>query len=115
MFDAWWVLIPITAILAGALKDWVKIRAQQRVLGASTKDLEQDVATLQKENNALNERLKNLEAIVVSQTWDVLHDKSLPPADRERQVATVAHREFAPEPGPTDAQRAAQLARRLGG
>lgn len=116
MTAAWiWVLIPLAAILAGAFKDWLKIRSQQRALGASTKDLEQDVAALQKENDALNERLKNLEAIVVSQTWDVLHDKALPPADRERRVATVAHREFASEPGSTDAQRAAELARRLGG
>lgn len=112
----WWVLIPITAILAGALKDWAKIRSQQRVLGASTKDLEKDVAALRKENELLEERLKNLEAIVVSQTWDVLHDNSLPPADRERRVATVAHRELAPaDRAAEDQQRAAQLARRLGG
>lgn len=117
MTAAWiWVLIPLTAILAGAFKDWLKIRARQRALEVSTKDLEKDVAALQKENELLEERLRHLEAIVVSQTWDVLHDKDLPPAARERRVATVAHRELAPaDRAAEDQQRAAQLARRLGG
>ena len=117
MTAAWiWVLIPLTAILAGAFKDWLKIRSQQRELGVSARDLEKDVAALQKENEILEERLRNLEAIVVSQTWDVLNDKSLPPADRGRRVATVAHRELTPpDRAAEDQQRAAQLARRLGG
>lgn len=111
-----WVLIPLAGIMAGMFKEWLKVRAKQRDLGASNHDLEKDVATLQKENATLNERLQNLEAIVVSQTWDVLHDKALPPEDRERRVATVAHRELAPPDRATaDQQRAAQLARRLGG
>lgn len=112
----WVFVVPVVAILAGAFKEWLKVRAQQRDLGASTKDLEKDMAALRKENDALNERLQNLEAIVVSQTWDVLHDNALPPADRERRVATVAHRELAPpDRAAADQQRAAQLARRLGG
>lgn len=111
-----WVLIPLAGIAAGMFKDYLKIKSRQRDLGASNKSLETDVAALQKENELLEERLKNLEAIVVSQTWDVLHDKALPPADRERRVATVAHRELAPaDRAAEDQQRAAQLARRLGG
>lgn len=114
---AWiWVLIPLAGIAAGMFKEYLKVKSQQRDLGASTKDLEQDVASLQKENAALNERLQNLEAIVVSQTWEVLHDKALPSEDRERRVATVAHRELTPpDRAAADRQRAAQLARRLGG
>jgi len=111
-----WVLIPLAAIGVKTFKEWLKFKAQQRVLGASTHDLEKDVAALQKENEALNERLQNLEAIVVSQTWDVLHDKALPPAAQERRVATISHRELAPtDQAAEDQQRAAQLARRLGG
>jgi hypothetical protein len=111
-----WILIPLAGIGVKMFKEWLKFKAQQRVLGASTSDLEKDVTALQKENAALNERLQNLEAIVVSQTWDVLHDKALPPADREIRVATVAHRELAPpDRAAADQQRAAQLARRLGG
>jgi hypothetical protein len=111
-----WILIPLAGIGVKMLKEWLKFKAQQRDLGASAKDLEKDVATLQKENVALSERLQNLEAIVVSQTWDVLHDKNLDPAERERKVATVAHREAAPpDRAAADQQRAAQLARRLGG
>lgn len=111
-----WILIPLAGIAAGMFKEYLKVKAQQRDLGASARDLEKDVVALQKENVALNERLQNLEAIVVSQTWDVLHDKTVPPADRERRVASVAHRELSPtDRAAADQQRAAQLAQRLGG
>jgi hypothetical protein len=107
-----WVLIPIVAILSGVLKTWVR----QRALGASNVELEKELAEIRRERTSLLERLQNLEAIVVSQTWDVLHDRTLPPPDREHLAANAAHREFGPvATGPTDAQRAGQLAQRLRG
>lgn len=111
-----WVLIPIVAILSGVLKTWVKVKTQQRVLGASNKELEQDVAVLRKDRDLLLNRLENLEAIVVSQTWNAVHDPSLPPAEREQRVASTVRREVAPVPAaPSNQQRAEQLARRLQG
>lgn len=107
-----WVLIPVVAILAGTFKDWMKIRARQRALGASNEELEKEVTAMRKERGAMIQRLENLEAIVVSQTWDALHDNSLPPAEKERRIASTIHRELAPS-GPSDQQRAEQLARRL--
>ncbi len=105
-----YVLIPIVAILSGVLKTWVK----QRALGASNVELEKEIAEMRRERTGLHERLQNLEAIVVSQTWDVLHDRTLPPPDREHLAANAAHREFGPvATGPSDAQRAGQLAQRL--
>ena len=105
-----YVLIPIVAILSGVLKTWVK----QRALGASNVELEKEIAEMRRERASLQERLQNLEAIVVSQTWDVLHDRTLPPPDREHLAANAAHREFGPvATGPSDAQRAGQLAQRL--
>jgi len=109
-----WVLIPVVAILAGTFKTWVRVKAQQRVLGASNRELEQDVAALQKDREALLARLENLEAIVVSQTWDAVHDLSLPPVERERKVASTVSRELGTS-GPSFQQRAEQLARRLQG
>ncbi len=107
-----WVLIPIVAILSGVLKTWVR----QRALGASNVELEKELAEMRRERTGLLERLQNLEAIVVSQTWDVLHDRTLPPPDREHLAANAAHREFGPiATGPSDAQRAGQLAQRLRG
>ena len=115
-FPEYWVLIPIIAILAGSFKTWVRVKAQQRVLGASNRELETDVAALRKEREAILERLENLEAIVVSQTWNVLNDTSLPPPEREQRVATTARRELGPTPAaPVNQQRAEQLARRLRG
>jgi hypothetical protein len=108
--DMVWVLIPIVAILSGVLKTWVK----QRALGASNVELEKEIEGIRRERTSLLERLQNLEAIVVSQTWEVLHDRTLPPPDKERRVEAAAHREFGPA-GPTDQQRAGQLAQRLRG
>ncbi|HKI02774.1 MAG TPA: hypothetical protein VKK31_12420 [Thermoanaerobaculia bacterium] len=111
-----WVLIPVAAILAGVVSDWLKVRSKQKLLGVSTSELEREVAALQKEREAVLDRLQNLEAIVVSQTWDAIHDKALPPPARELRVASTVRREVAA----TDAeaanrQRAEQLARRLQG
>ena len=110
--DNIFVLIPIVAILSGVLKTWVK----QRALGASNVELEKEIEGMRRDRASLLERLQNLEAIVVSQTWEVLHDRTLPPAEKEHLAANAAHREFGPiATGPTDQQRAGQLAQRLRG
>jgi peptidoglycan hydrolase CwlO-like protein len=111
-----WVLIPITAILSGTLKSWLRLKARQQALGASTHELEREVAALRTTRAELVERIENLEAIVVSQTWGALHEKGLSPAEQERKVAAAARRELAPPPEPAAAanqQRAEQLAQRL--
>jgi len=109
-----WVLIPVVAILAGVLKDWLKIRTRQRDLGASNREMEQEIDEIRRERSTLLQRLENLEAIVVSQTWDAVHDHSLPPADKEHRVASAVRREIDPA-APDFQQRAEQLARRIQG
>lgn len=112
-FDTVWVLIPITAILAGTFKEWMKVRATQRQLGA---ELEREVAEMRKINGALQERVQNLEAIVVSQTWNALHAPGLSPVERELKVTSAAQRELkAPDASVANQQRAQQLAQRLQG
>jgi hypothetical protein len=114
-----WVLIPVAAILAGVVQDWIKMRAKQKTLGASTTELEKEVAALTTEREAVLDRLQNLEAIVVSQTWDAVHDKTLPPPARELRVASTVRREVAADAAANaeaaNRQRAEQLARRLQG
>ncbi len=111
-----WVLIPVAAILAGVIRDWVRMRAKQKTLGASTTELEQEVTALQKERAAILDRLQNLEAIVVSQTWDAVNDRSLPPPARELRVAsTVRHEVAGPSAETVNQQRAEQIAQRLRG
>jgi hypothetical protein len=113
-----WILIPLVAILAGTMKDYLKFRARQRQLSASTEGLEKEVSALRKTNQDLLDRVQNLEAIVVSQTWDAIHDKALTPAERDLRIASAARREIATGPHQDDdvfQQRAAQLARRLQG
>jgi hypothetical protein len=111
-FNFLWVLIPLFGISAGMFKEWLKFRERQRQLGSSTEELERLVAELKTRDRALHERLENLEAIVVSQTWDVLHDRALNPAEKERKLVSTAQREMPPPPFP-DSQKAEVLARRL--
>jgi hypothetical protein len=110
---AWiWVLIPIAGIAAGMFKNWLQFRERQRQLGISTDHLEKVVSELRSREQAMLERLENLEAIVVSQTWNVVTDKSLPPVEKDLRLASAARREMPPPPVP-DSQKAEVLARRL--
>ena len=114
--DAWVILIPIVAILAGVVREWIKVNARQRNLGASTHELEKEVGRLKKEREEILDRLQNLETIVVSQTWDAVHDKGLSSAERDLKIASRARREVAaPDAEAVNRQRAEQLARRLQG
>lgn len=107
-----WILIPIFGIMAGMFSEWLKFRQKQNQLGNSTQNLERLVAELRQRDQALVERIENLEAIVVSQTWDVVQDRTLSPVEKERRLAAVAHREMPPPPVP-DSHKAEVLARRL--
>ncbi len=109
-----WVLIPIVAILSGTLRQWIRVRANQQQLGASTRELEREVAELSRMKAELTERIQNLETIVVSQTWNVVNDRNLPPAEREAKLATLAHRQpIEDDSARVNQQRAGQLAQRL--
>jgi hypothetical protein len=115
----WAFVIGIVAILAGTfrkvVKTWMVLKAQQQTLGASNHELEQEVAALRKDRGTLLQRLENLEAIVVSQTWEAVNAHTLPPADRERRVASTVRRELGTATEPSYQQRAEELARRLQG
>jgi hypothetical protein len=114
MREGLWLLIPIVAILSGAFRSWLRVRAKQQVLGASTRELEREVADLARMKAELTERIQNLETIVVSQTWGVLNDRNLQPAERESRLVTLAHRETSQaDSTQVNQQRAEQLAQRL--
>src|ERR1700694_1730763 len=113
-FTSVWVLIPVVAILARTFRGWMSFKSTQRQLGASTRELEQEVAELARAKAELAERVQHLETIVVSQTWGVLQEKGLTPPERELKLATAAHRELGPPAPPAvNQQRAGQLSRRL--
>lgn len=110
---AWiWVLIPIVAILVGGFSEWLKFKEKQAKLGTSTSELEHTVAAQQQAMEAAQRRIENLEAIVTSQMWDAVHDESLPEAERQRALAQ-ARIQLDPPEEPSDADRVAQMARRL--
>jgi hypothetical protein len=114
MSELAWVLIPVVAILASNVRRLVVFSAKQRAMTASTHELETEVAELTRAKAELTERIQNLETIVVSQTWGVLQDRGLAPAEKELRLATAAHRELgAADNAPVNQQRAEQMARRL--
>jgi uncharacterized protein YlxW (UPF0749 family) len=111
-----WVLIPVVAILAGLVRDLFKLRAKQQVLGTSNRELERVVEDLRQANRTLAQRVENLETIVVSQTWNVLNAPGASDAERQQRLAAVVRQEaHTPAPEEMNRQRAADLARRLGG
>jgi len=111
-----WVFIPIVAIVAGTVKQWLRIKAQQQQIGSSTREIERTVARLEAREQELLDRVQNLETIVVSQTWDAVHDKALSPFERDLRVAATVRHEVRPiETDEANRQRAEQLARRLQG
>ena len=109
---AWWVLIPVVAILVGAFSEWLKFKEKQAKIGTSTSELEKTVEAQKEALEAAQRRIENLEAIVTSQVWDVLHDEALPEAERQRAVAQ-ARIQLEPPEEPSNADRVAQIARRL--
>jgi hypothetical protein len=83
-----WVLIPLIAIGSGAFISVAKLRVEEaKHKKASSPDLAQLTETIRAELRAqqqtLEKRVANLEAIVTSQTWDVLHDAKLSSEDKK--------------------------------
>ena len=115
--DGTWIVavIAVVAITAKAFRSWLRFQATQRQLGASTDELENEVAELRRTNETFLQRLQNLEAIVVSQTWDAVHAPGLTPVERELKVASAVRREVRTDPAAANRQRAEQLAQRLQG
>ena len=110
---AWiWILIPIAGILVGAFSEWLKFKEKQAKLGSSTSELEKTVVVQLQAIEAAQRRIENLEAIVTSQVWDTMHDEALPKAEQQRALAQ-ARLQLEPPDEPSDADRVAQIARRL--
>lgn len=112
-----WVLIPLAAILAGTFSEWVKVRAKQRNLGASTDELERIVERLRAEGlerqESLERRIANLETILTSQTWDTLQNPNLS-AEEKRLLTNDAGATIRDlQRDLSDTERAELLARRL--
>lgn len=104
-----WVLIPIAAILAGMWSEWLKFKKEQAKLGSAAYNLEASLdevtKRLEAQNQALVERIQNLEAIVTSAEWDRM-------APME-SAAEPEPRIVIPDPQEENREEAARLAQRL--
>jgi hypothetical protein len=100
-----WVLIPLAAILVGAFSEYLKFKAKQQNITASTSEIERALEKMTDQNTNLTRRVQNLEAIVTSQTWDEMDSQT-----------SSSPKLTLPEPEveiPTDADNVAELARRV--
>ncbi|NND72070.1 MAG: hypothetical protein HKN43_10865 [Rhodothermales bacterium] len=110
----WWFLIPIVAILVGGFTEWLKFKEKQLKLGDTTSTLSGNLDHIEsqldatiKNNERLQERVKNLEAIVTTQMWDqVVDGGSQSPANRPELLEI-------PEEESSDEEKARKLARRM--
>jgi predicted nuclease with TOPRIM domain len=114
--------IPILGIMLAGYKEWLKFRAKQQELGASTQEVEETIQALrerlnrvEQERDALIERVQNLETIVTSEAWDALQDPttdaaSLPEASDPAELESSPDQDAA---GDATEEQAKRLARRL--
>jgi hypothetical protein len=109
-----WIVIPLAGIAYVAFAEWLKFKRQTARIGSSTAELESaveefrgELESFREERAALVRRIENLETIVTSEVWDALGE------DRELTQSKAPELRL-PEPeDPDDADRAAQLAKRL--
>lgn len=114
--------IPIFGIALAGYKEWLKFKAKHQKLGTSTREIEyrleelQDrLAQLEDERDALRERVENLETIVTSEAWIAEHDETtdLPPLSEVGEE--LLEPPAAEDASSSDAEHTAELARRLRG
>ncbi|MEF8816572.1 MAG: hypothetical protein V5A20_04065 [Salinibacter sp.] len=114
--------IPILGIALAGYKEWLKFKSKHQELGTSTRAVEkridglQDrIARLEDEREALQERVQNLETIVTSEAWIAKHDDSTDPSPLHDMEAGRLEAPTDANTPPSDAEHTAELARRLRG
>lgn len=114
--------IPILGIALAGYKEWLKFKTKHRELGSSTREVEDRIdglqdrlARLEAERDALQERVQNLETIVTSEAWIADHDESGGPSSLDETDLAPLEPPHDEAPLPHDTARTAKLARRLRG
>jgi outer membrane murein-binding lipoprotein Lpp len=113
----WLQIIIVASTLGGllfaAFAMWLNFKEKQSQISTATSELGHTVAAQQQSLEAAERRIQNLEAIVTSQVWDAVHDAELPEAEKQRALSQAQLDLDVLEAEPSDAKRAAQIARRL--
>jgi hypothetical protein len=90
-----WIILPLIGIVSGGFITVAALRVEEaKHKKASSPDLSKAVesikAELRAQQQSLERRIANLETIVTSQTWDVLHDSKL--NSEEKKLLTQSFR-----------------------
>ena len=113
----WLQIIIVASTLAGlgfaAFGIWVASKQKETQIGIATSELGQTISSQQKALEEAQRRIQNLEAIVTSQEWDVVHDEGLSKAKNQPARSQARLDLDVLEAEPSDTERAAQITRRL--
>ena len=112
---AWiWILIPLAGIVLAGFSEWLKFKKENAQLSSSNQVMQSDMAaltdqleTLRMVNEQLVERVQNLEAIVTSETWDLMNREA------GETAASPPLLDLNEPEAPSEQDRAARMARRL--
>lgn len=112
----WLQIIVVACTLSGlglaGFGIWFAARRQEAQIGLATSDLEETVSEQQAALEAVQQRLRNIEAIVTSQEWDDVHDE-LPGSESQPTLSQARLDLDALDEDPSDTERAAHISRRL--
>lgn len=118
----WWILLIFAGMGYGAFEEWLEFKREQRKLGVSSEEMNEDLTELKQEwleeRARLTRRIEHLEAIVTSQTWDALHDGAPHDDTMLAGKATLPPQSSTPSPPDTtapvsDTERAKHIAQRI--
>ena len=115
--------IPILGIVLAGYKEWLKFKSKHQALGASTREVEERIRSLQErmdqleqERDALRDRVQNLETIVTSEAWIAGHeDAGDAPALDAAEIDALTLPDDQASSSESEADRTAEIARRLRG
>ena len=115
--------IPILGIVLAGYKEWLKFKSKHQALGASTREVEERIRSLQErmdrleqERDALRDRVQNLETIVTSEAWIAGHeDAGDGPALDAAEIDALTLPDDQASSSESEADRTAEIARRLRG
>ena len=115
--------IPILGIVLAGYKEWLKFKSKHQALGASTREVEERIRSLQErmdrleqERDALRDRVQNLETIVTSEAWIAGHeDVGDAPALDATEIDALTLPDDQASSSESEADRTAEIARRLRG
>lgn len=113
----WLQIIIVSSTIGGlgfaAFGMWLDAKQKQAKMGSSVDELRAVIEEQREQLMAADRRFQNLETIVTSQVWDIVHDDGLSEKDRQRALSEARTEMDLTLDSPSSSDDVAQIARRL--